>query len=69
LVSQKLGNLRAAVTAERNLASPKDTVLPSYDKSAAEREMIKNALLDNFFFRKLNKEQVCGFEKKISNLI
>ena len=57
-----LGNLRAAVTAERhNLdhAGVKDSsLLPVFDKSQQDRELIRMALLDNFFFRRLNKEQI-----------
>ena len=29
-----------------------------FPKQSSEREMIRGALLDNFFFRKLNKEQI-----------
>ena len=59
-MSSKLGNLRAAITAERHLvgATPKHTDLPVFEKTSLERDVIKAALLDNFFFRKLNKEQV-----------
>jgi len=57
-----LGNLRAAVTAERTErtteVASKHSKLPVHEKTQAERDLIRMALLDNFFFRRLNKEQI-----------
>lgn len=52
------GNLRTAISAEASRKLASSTKLPKIQKTAAEREDIEQALMDNAFMRNLSRDQL-----------